>query len=224
MRDSSAAAQSSDMHDTEVCTPMTFSRPSFRRGTLAAAGAVLAFALWAPNAFASCSYPAAQQSFSKWNDSAYYVSPGNGGLESGGTDWSLSGASVVSGNESFYLNGSSDSHSLLIPDGASATSPTFCVAQGYPTFRFMVRNSGNRLAALRVDVLYADSNAKMERKTVGYVWAGSDWRPSRKLAIALGVTSATQAGHANVQVQFVPVGWGGNFQVDDLLVDPWCRR
>ena len=211
------------MQDTEVCTPMTFSRPSFRRGTLAAVGVALAFALWAPNAFASCSYPAAHQSFSRWHDSAYYVSPGNGGLEAGSTDWSLSGASVVSGNESYNLNGSSDSHSLLIPDGATATSPTFCVAQGYPTFRFMVRNTGNKLAALRVDVRYTDSNANVERKTVGYVWAGSAWEPSRKLAIALGVTGAMQAGHANVQVRFVPVGWGGNFQVDDLLVDPWCR-
>jgi len=202
---------------------MTFSRPSFRSGMLAATGAVLAFALWAPNAFASCSYPTAEQSYSQWHDSAYYVSPSNGGLEAGGTGWGLSGASVVSGNESYYLDDSSDSHSLRIPDGASATSPTFCVATGYPTFRFMVRNTGNKLAALRVDVSYADSNGRVERVTAGYVWAGSAWMPSRKLAVALGVTGAMQAGSANVQVRFVPVGWGGNFQVDDLLVDPWCR-
>ncbi len=203
---------------------MTFSRPSFRRGTLAAVGAVLAFALWAPNAFASCSYPSAQQSFSQWSDSAYYVSPVNGGLEAGSTGWDLSGANVVSGNESYYLNGSSDSHSLLIPDGASATSPSFCVAKGYPTFRFMVRNTGSRFAALRVDVLFQDSRGGMVRSTAGYVWAGSAWEPSRKLAIMLGVTGATTAGQANVQIRFVPVGYGGNFQVDDLLVDPWCRR
>jgi hypothetical protein len=202
---------------------MTFSRPSIRRGMLAATGAVLALALWAPNAFASCSYPAAHQSFSQWHDSSYYVSPGDGGLEAGSTGWSMSSARVVSGNESYYLNGSSDSHSLSIPDSASATSPTFCVAQGYPTFRFMVRNTGNKLAGLRVDVLYDDSNGNVERTTVGYVWAGSSWEPSRKLAIALGVSGATQADQAYVRIQFVPVGWGGNFQVDDLLVDPWCR-
>ena len=202
---------------------MTFSRPSFRRGTLAAVGAALAFALWAPNAFASCSYPAAQKSFSQWHDSANYVSPDNGGLESGSTGWSLSGASVVSGNESFFLNGSSDSTSLLIPDGASATSPTFCVAEGFPTLRFMVRNSGNPFAALRVDVLYVDSNKNVERKRAGYVWAGSGWMPSRKLAIALGVTGAMQAGQGDVRVQLVPTGWGGRFQVDDVLVDPWRR-
>ena len=202
---------------------MTFSRPSFRRGTLAAVGAVLALALWAPNAFASCSYPSAHQSFSQWHDSAYYVSPLNGGLEAGSTGWDLSGANVVSGNESYYLNGSSDSHSLLIPDGASATSPSFCVAQGYPTFRFMVRNTGSRFAALRVDVLYDGGNGEVARKTAGYVWAGSAWRPSWKLAIALGRTVAMQAGQSNVRIQFVPVGSGGNFQVDDLLVDPWCR-
>jgi hypothetical protein len=64
----------------------------------------------------------------------------------------------------------------------------------------------------------------VERKTAGYVSAGSAWEPSPKLAIALGVTGSMTVGQANVRVQFVPVGWGGNFQVDDLLVDPWCRR
>jgi hypothetical protein len=211
------------MQDTEVCTPMTFSRPSFRRGTLAAAGAVLALALWAPNAFASCSYPAAHQSFSQWHDSAYYVSPANGGLESGSTGWSLSGADVDSGNESFYLNGAGDSHSLPLSDGASATSPAFCVSQGMPVFRFMVRNNGSRLARLRVDVLYDDAFGNVVRKTAGYVSAGSAWQPTTKMAIALGVTGAMTTGQANVRIQFVPTGPGAHFQVDDLLVDPWCR-
>jgi hypothetical protein len=202
---------------------MTFSRPSFRRGTLAAAGAVLAFALWAPNAFASCSYPTAQQSFSQWNDSALYVSPVNGGFEAGDAGWGLSGANVVSGNESYYLNGSSDSHSLLIPDGASATSPSFCIAKGYPTFRFMVRNAGDSRATLRVDVLYTDSQGKRERMWAGYLSAGQAWEPSRKLSLALGSSGAEQEPDANVQIQFVASGPGGEFQIDDLLVDPWCR-
>ena len=190
---------------------------------LAATGAVLAFALWAPNAFASCSYSPAQQSYSQWHDSAYYVSPSNGGLETGGTGWGLSGASVVSGNESYYLNGSRDSHSLLIPDGASATSPSFCVAQGYPTFRFMVRNTGSSQASLRVDVLYTDSLGRRVRMTAGYVMAGSAWDTPRKMSLALGSTGAVEADSADVRIQFVPVGTGGAFQIDDLLVDPWCR-
>jgi hypothetical protein len=203
---------------------MTFSRPSFRRGMLAATGVVVAFALWAPNAFASCNgYGAAKQSFSQWHDSAYYVSPDNGGLESGSTGWSLSGASVGSGNESYYLNDSSDSHSLPISDGATATSPSFCVAQGMPAFRFMVRNTGSSLARLRVDVLYDDAWGNVVRKTAGYVSAGSAWQPTTKMAVALGVTGAMTSGQANVRIQFVPTGWGARFQVDDLLVDPWCR-
>ncbi len=49
------------------------------------------------------------------------------------------------------------------------------------------------------------------------------WKPSRKLSIALGATGAMQSGSADVQIQFVPVGHGGTFQIDDLLVDPWRR-
>ncbi|HEX4760021.1 MAG TPA: hypothetical protein VH256_04435 [Thermoleophilaceae bacterium] len=202
---------------------MTFTRPSFRRGTLAAVGAVLAFALWAPNAFASCSDSPIGQSFSQWHDSRFYVSPGNGGLEAGGTGWSLSGAKVVSGNESYYLNGSSDSHSLLLMDGASATSPSFCVAQGYPTFRFMLRNTGSSQAKVRVDVVYGGSQANRVVKTAGYLTAGQSWSPSQKLSLALGSTGAMQYSSADVQIRFVPVGSGGSFQIDDLLVDPWCR-
>jgi hypothetical protein len=202
---------------------MTFTRPSFRRGTLAAVGAVLAFALWAPNAFASCSYPSVNQSFSQWHDSRFYVSPDNGGLESGGTGWSLSGAKVVSGSESYYLNGSSDSHSLLLTGGASATSPSFCVAQGYPTFRFLLRNTGSSQAKVRVDVVYGNSQSNREVKTAGYLTAGQSWSPSRKLSLALGSTGAMRYGSADVQIRFVAVGSGGSFQIDDLLVDPWCR-
>jgi hypothetical protein len=203
---------------------MTFSRPSFRGGLLTAVGTLLALALWAPNAFASCNYPTAKQSFAPWHDSALYVSPFNGGLESGSTGWSLSGAKVVSGNESFHLNGYSDSHSLLIPYGASATSPAFCVAHGYPTFRFMIRNAGaQRYASLRVDVLYADSLGRRQVKSAGYLTAGQAWEPSRKLSLALGSTGAMQVGPANVQIRFVPVNSGGAYQIDDLLVDPWRR-
>ena len=94
---------------------------------------------------------------------------------------------------------------------------------GYPVFRFMVRNTGSWLARLRVDVVYDDAWGNVVWKTAGYLSAGSAWQPSPKLAVALGVTGATQASQANVRIQFVPVGIGGKFQVDDLLVDPWCR-
>lgn len=209
------------MQDTEVCNPMTFSRPSFSRLRLAMVGTVLGLAFLTPNAFASCTYPTAKQAFARWNDPAFYVPAPNGGLEAGSANWSLYGAGVVSGNEPFYLNGYG-SHSLRIPDGASATSPALCVSTSYPTFRFMVRNTGNASATLRVDVLYLDSNRQLARKTAGYLTAGSTWAPSRKLAIALGLTGVSSTGSASLRIQFVPTG-GGSFQVDDLLVDPWCR-
>lgn len=205
---------------------MTFSRPSFRRPRLVVVGAVFAFALWAaPSAFASCSYPAAGQSFARWHDPASYVPAPNGGLEAASANWTLSGnASVVEGNESFFLNDPLDSHSLAIPDGSSATTPSFCLSAGFPTFRFMVRNGGNQWAALRVDVLFVDSDGAVARKTAGYVLAGRAWQPSWKLAIGAGLADVGRDGTTSAQLQFTPVGRGGDFQVDDLFIDPLCRR
>lgn len=44
------------------------------------------------------------QPFAQFGDYRYYTFGANGGLESGATGWSLSGARVVSGNESFYVH------------------------------------------------------------------------------------------------------------------------
>ena len=79
----------------------------------------------------------------RWGDSHSYFLMPNGGFESGATSWGISGdATVVSGNESYYANGATDSKSLAFPAGASATSPTICVGRGESSFRLFVKNPG----------------------------------------------------------------------------------
>ena len=80
--------------------------------------------------------------FSPWGDPASYYFAPNGGFENGASGWTLSGgAAVVSGNESFNLNSASDSHSLAIPAGGSA-STNLCFGLLYPALRFMVAGPG----------------------------------------------------------------------------------
>jgi hypothetical protein len=201
---------------------MAFSRNSFRRTCIAAVGAALALAFGASNAFASCSYSSEGKTFSQWNDPSYYVPAPNGGLESGSKGWTLSGSSVVSSNESFFLGGSRDTNSVSIPGGSSATSPTFCVEQGFPTFRFTVRTTGTQVATLKVEAIYTDSTHNNTVKTVGYVPAGYWWSPSQKMSLAIGTASSGGISDAQVQLRFTSVS-GGKFQVDDLYIDPWCR-
>jgi hypothetical protein len=202
---------------------MAFSRTSFRRTCIAAVGAALALAFGASNAFASCSYSTEARTFSQWNDPASYVPAPNGGLESDSTGWSLSGAGVVSGNESFFLGGSQDAHSLSIQAGGSATSPTFCVQQGFPTFRFTVRNTGFQGATMKVEAIYLDSTHRNTTTTVGYVAAGYWWAPSAKKSLAIGTASSGGIDASQVRLRFTPTGRSGRFQIDDVFIDPWAR-
>jgi hypothetical protein len=202
---------------------MAFSRNSFRRTCIAAVGAALALAFGASNAFASCSYSSIGKTFSQWNDPAYYVPAPNGGLESGNSGWTLSSSSVVSQNESFYLGGSRDDSSLYIPTGGSATSPAFCVEQGMPTFRFTVRNTGDRGATMKVEAIYLDSTHNNATKTLGYHTAGYWWGPSAKMSLAIGTASNGGINASQVQLRFTPVSGSGKFQVDDVYIDPWAR-
>jgi hypothetical protein len=65
------------------------------------------------------------QVFAPWQDAANYLLAPNGSFEFGSTGWSLSGgAAIVNGNEPFYPTGT---HSLALPSGSSATSPTVCL-------------------------------------------------------------------------------------------------
>jgi hypothetical protein len=202
---------------------MAFSRNWLRPAFAAAVGVVLALALGATSAFASCSYPSSGTTFSQWGDLATYVPAPGGTFEGGAAGWDLVNSSVVDGNESFFLNNSSDSKSLSIASGGSATSPSACVDRSYPTFRFMVRNTGSRLAVLKVDAIYLDSPGHLKIKTVGFTTAGRQWSPSLVQVLVLGQL-ATLGNESRVQFRFTPVGWNAAFQIDDIYIDPWARR
>ena len=67
--------------------------------------------------------------FAAWKDYANYAFAHDGGFESGGSGWSLSGgARAVSGNESYYVHSRTDKTSMSLPKGASATSPGMCIS------------------------------------------------------------------------------------------------
>lgn len=185
---------------------------------------VLALALSAASAQA-CSYTGAEQVFSPWGDSNSYVLAPDGGFEAGGLGWGLSGgAKAVEGNESFYLNNASDSRSLALPAGSSAISPSVCMAIDTPTFRLLARNTGDTSSGLRVEAVFPLLGL-IRTKTVSTIYAGSSWAPSQQMSTLL--TLSTVVGTlipSSVQIRITPVGSGGNWQVDDLYIDPFARH
>lgn len=191
--------------------------------------AVLAAALIIAVVFAAsaqaCSYTGAKQVFKQWGDQHEYVLAPNGGFESGGSGWSLEGgASVVAGNESFYLNGSGDSKSLSLPAGSSAVSSPLCMSLETPVFRMLARNSGNPSSTLRVEATYSLLGI-LRTTVVNSVSAGSNWTPTQEMSPVLGLSTVIGTIlPAYIQVRITPVGPGGVWQVDDLYVDPFSRH
>lgn len=192
--------------------------------TLAVAAALVAVAFSAGVAQA-CPYSGAEQVFKPWGDNSSYVLAPDGGFEAGGAAWSLSGgAAVTEGNESFFLNDAADSKSLSLPAGSSAISPSICMSIDTPHFRLLARNSGDPSATLRVEATYSLLGL-VRTKTVGTVSGGSSWAPTQQVSTVL--TLSTIVGTlvpSSIRIRIAPVGSGGNWQVDDVYVDPFARH
>jgi hypothetical protein len=199
--------------------------PSSSRGRCAAllATALLALAVFAGSAQA-CSYSGAEQVFSPWGDQRNYVLAPDGGFEAGGSGWQLSrGATVVEGNESYYLNDEGDSKSLSLPAGSSAVSPPVCMAIDTPSFRLVARNSGHPSSQLRVEAVYKLLGL-IRTKTAATLRAGSTWAPTQSVSTVL--TLSTIVGTlipSAIQIRFTPLDSSGQWQVDDLYIDPFRR-
>jgi len=158
--------------------------------------------------------------FAPWGDYNLYRLAPNGDLEFGSFAWSLSGgASVVSGNEPFYVAGDDDSHSLALPAGSSATSGASCLGLAGLWVRFFAETDPGATSNLRVQVVY--------RGLVGQVLSildvktlppAGDWGPSPQLLVLGGLTAPL--GTSSVQLRFTPVNGTGTWHIDDVYVDP----
>jgi hypothetical protein len=165
-----------------------------------------------------CAGQSLAQSFLPWADVANYTLNPGGDFEAG-SDWSLAGgAAVVSGNEPFNVGSATDSRSLSVPAGASATGDSICVGIGHPDIRFFAKSS-NPAATLRVQVLYEDAFGNVQSAPMGLVSAGSSWSPTAPLPIIVNLLPLLPNDRTAVAFKFTASG--GSFQLDDVYVDPY---
>ena len=155
------------------------------------------------------------QVYRPWNDSAYYMLSPGGAFEAGAPAWTLTGqASVVSGNEPFYIHSPNDRRSLSIPAGSSATSPEMCFSTGDWHFRFVGRGDGRVRVTVRVRGLVG----VISILDGGTISMNSSWQPSPRVSLLLtniGGLLTTKT----ISLRFTPVT--GTAQIDDVYVDPW---
>jgi len=177
----------------------------------------------AGNASSSCAVPqATAQPFLPWNDQgSYFLVPG-GSFEGPSplAGWSTSGqAAVVSGNESYQVGQPTDSQSLSLADGSAATTPGICVSIFTPDLRLFSLNNGGPASTLEVFVNYTDRSGNPQTALVSTLTGGNSWSLSPRL-LFLNNIAATVGGQGQTQISLTFQATGGNWQIDDLYIDP----
>jgi hypothetical protein len=203
------------------------------RVTLAAICTCALVALMAPVAQAnllsilpgSCGSQAESQAFSHWGDTNNYTLVTGGTFEVGSVPWALvSGASVRPGNESYYVNASSDKLSLALPSGSSATSPPVCTSIYHPTARLFVKNTGAASSRLRVEALYPALLGGVQLARLGDLSGTSTWQPSPALSLgATNLLATVSLQQTAIAYRFTPEDNSGQWRIDDVYVDPRMR-
>jgi hypothetical protein len=198
-------------------------RRALRIGVVAAMAAFVGGGVSFENAAAgvvSCNDSRARP-FAPWGDNAFYKLAPNGSFDEGSNGWALSGGARVVRDGNPLVSGSS---SLLLPAGSSATAPAACVKLADLASRFFVRNTGSASGSLRVDVSYRSLLGFTMTTNLGTLTAGGEWQPSPKyghlVSNLLGTLALNSNLAASLRFKFTPRGWGAEYQIDDLFVDP----
>jgi hypothetical protein len=198
-------------------------RPRGLRATLTAllsAAAVLAVPAAAQ---AACPAAPTTKAFQAFGDTSDYSLLTNGAFETGSGGWSLTGAWVTFGNESYKVHAATDARSLAISPTGNVVSPAFCVSTANPSFRLFAKRTSGTWGVLNVKLRWTD-NGQTNETVVGSVSAAdTSWHPTQvfSLSSVLGLWSDDQAVAA--QIVLDPEDYGGAWAIDDVYVDPYVR-
>jgi hypothetical protein len=199
----------------------------FRYAAALAAAACFA----APAAAQAASDPVPTvKAFQPFGDSSDSFLADNGGFESGSAGWQLTNASVVSGNESYFLNGKGDTHSLSIAPGGRAVSSPICVDTTRTGYRFFAQQAKSPAATnLKVSLRWVGPTGVTRYVRVDTLAGAnySSWAPSRFWAPQLAAQLFTRLGltaedTASVRLVFEADNVAGPaWRIDDLYIDPF---
>ena len=170
----------------------------------------------------SCGGEVYSKPFAQWGDTANYTLVPGGSFESGTLPWVKSGgATIVSGNESYYVHASSDQSSLSLPSGSSATSLASCTSIYHPTARLFVKNTGSTSSRLRVEALYPGLLGGVQSARLADVSGTSSWKPTAALQLTVTNLLATLSlSRTAIAFRFTPADSTGKWSIDDVYLDP----
>ena len=174
----------------------------------------------------SCDGSTVTQPFSRFGDNANYKLVPGGSFEGDAKGWTLNGAKVVSGNESYNVGGSGQKYSLSLPSGSNAISPFTCVGLAEPTLRlFAKRNSAllGLVSTLNVEIQVQTSlGLSAWLPVLPGDLGGSSWHPTAQMPLLANLLTLSATDRTPVRFRFTPLL--GSWQIDDVYVDPMMRR
>jgi hypothetical protein len=199
-------------------------KPTFLVAVLTSAGLLAATAggALADSAGSSgCQDQQLSQPFLPWGDAGQYELAPNGDFESGLDGWSVTGgAGLVSGAEPWQVTDANETQSLDLPAGSSASSPATCIDADDPEIRLFAVNNGDPSSLLSVGVSFTTLLGIQVSLPIDAISSDGTWQPSPQILIIVNALSL--ASTTPVQFTFTPIG-AGDWQIDDLYVDPWGR-
>jgi hypothetical protein len=163
------------------------------------------------------SYP-----FVQWGDSDAYCAFPNLAFENGKVSWTLTGnTSIVSANEPWHVSGPG-THALQLGPGATALSSSLPVNLLDPWVRFFAHSVGAN-GSLRVQVIFHGLLGNVTGLlNIGSLSPGSysSWQATQRVLSALALPLFT----TSAQVQLTSQAGLGNWQVDDVYLDPCVAK
>ena len=138
------------------------------------------------------------------------------------TGWRLSNAALVSENEPHGVVGNDGSSLGLGANGVAISAP-MCVDETFPNFRFFAKAAKAGKSPLTVTVLFMDAKGNIKSvKSGSYVAKSAGWNLVNPMAIGIDIHPTATNAAAPIAFQFTSAK-DGNWQIDDLLVDPYRR-
>jgi hypothetical protein len=197
-------------------------RPKSIRRLLVAGSAIglLAGAMPAVASASGCPQGASSKVFSQQGDEGNYTLVSGGTFEAGAPGWLLNNAEVVSGEDPEGTSG----HSLVIHAGGRAVSPSFCVSNEYPTFRFQARqlSHGGFWGSLGVALRWTDAVGFPHETNVTELQGNGSWSLSPVLELATKLPLWMPGSTLKVSLVFQSNN-SAVWAIDNVYIDPYRR-
>ncbi len=203
--------------------PYQIPRPRVRRN-LCAALSVALLSVVLPAAAGACTVTTAgeSQAFKSSGDSADYTLVPGSAFGGGASGWSLNNATITTGKlASLVVNGATNASALLINPGGNVVSPSVCVSNATPTFRFFTLGTGG-FSSLSVNLLWNDIIGLPHVTPVGLLSSNGSWQASPAMMLGQALPLWMPGSTLSVRLQFQPIG-SGSWAIDSLYIDPYSR-